>query len=152
MRLKQPSVSQRPRRATYSDLIAPQAGTVLTEKAPLGLWFFQWEKEPKVDIQLLRHCGIHPGMPTQVLPHRAHWENLQGSTPGDQIDREGGWVSTTRCSDLGGPYSCLQWCLSRGPSQLLCRSAVPNQWPCLLGSVIDSSALFGSPANKPYRV
>lgn len=110
---------------------------------------FQWEKEPKVDIQLLRHCGIHPGMPTWVLPHGAHWENLQGSTTGDQIEKEDG-VYTTQCSDLGGLCSCLQWCLSRDPSQPLCLSAVPNQWPCSLGSLIDSSALFGSPANKPH--
>lgn len=95
MRLKQPPVSQRLRRTTYSDLIGPHflpAGrhSCCTEKGPLGLWLFQWKGEPKVDIQLLWPCGIHPGMPTLVSPHKAYWENLQGSTTGDQIVEEAG--------------------------------------------------------------
>lgn len=93
MKLKQTPVSQRLRRTTYSDLIAvlPLGQHSAVLRRPPMAYGFQWGKEPKVDIQLLRHCGIHPGMPTWVLPHRAHWENLQGSTTGDQIDREGRW-------------------------------------------------------------
>lgn len=29
-------------------------------------------------------------MPTLVSPHKAYWENLQGSTTGDQIEEEAG--------------------------------------------------------------
>lgn len=72
-----------------------------------------------------------------------HWGNLCSSTSRDQTEIE---KECRACS------VCLQKHLSRDRSQQLCPPAEPSQWPLWSGSLVGSSAWFGSPTNRPYQL
>lgn len=122
-----------------------------TERALLGLCTLQWEREPKVDVQLLQHCGTLCCRLIQVLLHRDHRGNVQRSITGNQRWRRVGCIA--RCTpilvdhtpDCGGTQAEIP---ASSSAQLQSWAGGPI-WP---GSFIGSSAWFRSPGNWLYHL
>lgn len=139
VRLKPTSRPQRLRRIPFkgwkewlhSDQIAYFSSwhSATLKEPPRELWFLPWEKESP------RWTSSSPtivGYFRRRLSVLASWGSLQGLTTGDQIEMEKGkGAYSNQCSNLGEPYSCLQWCPSRDPSQWLLPSTEPRWWPHL---------------------
>lgn len=96
-------------------------------------YFFQWERKPRVDVELPQYCGlllrslhsthIPQGMARECL-RLSHWES-----DGDNVQRE---AHNSQHLDLDRLSSYLQH-PSRSPNQWLCSSVEPRWW-CSLTS------------------
>lgn len=113
-----------------------------TERAPWAYGFSQRKKKRP------RWTSSPPSVVGHFLSLRPHfmgnhWGNLCSSTTRDQTEIE---KECRACS------VCLQKHLSRDPRQQLCPPAELSQWPLWSGSLVGSSASFGSPTNRPYQL
>lgn len=73
---------------------SPSQPRANTKKDALSLWVSQWAKSPSWISSPTRCCGMLPGKPVCILPHRDHWGNLQDSNHWWTLETEkGGWGS-----------------------------------------------------------
>lgn len=100
---------------------------------PMGLWFLQWEKENLWwTSSFLGILGAFPRGPLKSLLTVITGEIFGAQSLKNRQETEKGVrAHGNQCSNLGRSHSCLQQHSGRDPSQQLCQSAEPSQWPHL---------------------